>query len=83
MAKSTFKMHHHSGTEDTFPEVKSYKTLENLEAALAKMGIADHRHMVCLTLDGRYTAVFPASSLRERDIHYMGFYSQLGFMTLG
>ena len=63
--------------------IKSYKSEENLTKALDKAGIADHRHLVVWTKDGRCTAVFPGSNLEHHGISYMGFYGQYGFMVFG
>jgi hypothetical protein len=83
MAKSTVHMFYHPGTEDREVDVRAYATVENLQKGLEKLGIADHRHMTVRTMDGKFTAIFPAQNLRDYDIGYMGFYSQHGFMTLG
>lgn len=64
-------------------QIKSYKTEENLNKALDKAGIRDHRHMVVWQKDGKCTAVFPASNLHQHGISYMGFYGQFGFMVFG
>lgn len=67
---------------------KSYATLDNLNKALAKFGIADHDHLVVKNFEGRYTAVFPFSNFQRtrlfpNGMHYVGFYANKGFMTLG
>jgi hypothetical protein len=63
--------------------IKSYKTKENLVKALKGYGIDDHRHLIVCTENGRFTAVFPQSNLKQHDICYMGYYGQFGFMIFG
>jgi hypothetical protein len=63
--------------------IKSYATEENLTKALTKHGIAEHRHLVVWTRDGKCTAIFPQSNFDRYGIHYLGYYGQFGFMCLG
>ena len=63
--------------------IRSYKTRANLEAGLKKIGLDKFRHLIVCTEDGRFTAIFPQSSLTNNDICYLGYFAQYGFMTLG
>ncbi len=63
--------------------IRSYSTEVNLQKALEKVGIADHRHLVVWNKDGRCTAVFPQSNFERHGISYLGFYGQFGFMVFG
>jgi hypothetical protein len=63
--------------------IRSYTTEENLQKALVKASIADHRHLVVWTKAGKCTAVFPQSNLERHGISYMGFYGHYGFMIMG
>ncbi len=65
----------------TLESAKSYATEANLDAGLKRLGFHTHRHMVCRTPAGRWTAVFPASNFKDGG--YVGLYSQHGFYTLG
>lgn len=64
----------------TLDNCKSYKTEANLLAALEKLGFREDRYIVCLTLQGRFTAIFPQSNIQDGNICR---YSSQGFMTLG
>lgn len=63
--------------------LRSYKTVENLEAGLKKFGLSDFRYLIVCNSAGRYTAIFPASELEKNGISYMGYFCQFGFITLG
>ena len=63
--------------------IRSYKTLENLEAGLKKFGIDKFRYLVVCNSFGRYTALFPASELEKNNIGYLGYFGQFGFITIG
>lgn len=63
--------------------IRSYKTMENLEAGLKKFGIDKFRYLVACTSNGRFTAIFPAGELERNGISYMGYFCQFGFITLG
>jgi hypothetical protein len=79
MAKSNIiSTTRHGNTE--LIEVSSYVSLANLNKALEKHGILNHRHLTVQTIDGRWTAIFPASNITGG---YLGIYSQHGFMTIG
>lgn len=63
---------------------RNYATEANLEAALAKLGFASHRHVVVCTRNGRFTAIFPASNLNSGPHQGdMTLYARHGFFTLG
>ena len=59
---------------------KSYKTEANLIAALTKLNIAQYRHLVVCNREGRFTAIFPVSSVQFGD---MAMFARHGFMTIG
>jgi hypothetical protein len=59
---------------------KSYKTEANLLAALAKLGFADDRHIVVCNRQGRFTAIFPLSNIKDGNATR---YARQGFLTLG
>lgn len=59
---------------------KSYATEANLITALKKLGFYEDRHLVVCTRQGRFTAIFPASNIKNGD---MALYARQGFMTLG
>lgn len=61
-------------------KAKSYATEANLNAALERLNIKDHFHLVCKTTEGRWTAIFPQSNIEGG---YLCLYSQYGFWTLG
>lgn len=58
----------------------SYKTRENLDAALKRCGIFEDRHLIAYTAEGRVTAVFPLSNIQDGNLLR---YAHLGFMTIG
>lgn len=85
-----------NATTLTAKTVKSYKTESNLEEALNKAGLINHRHIRVMVKDhdehfelpARWTAVFPASNLSGPSAILeiqgdMAFYARKGFYTLG
>lgn len=71
------------------PTVKSYATKDNLAKGLAKLGVADHPHVVVRNDAGRWTAIFPFSNYSIEFLWggqrqcFIAFYAELGFMTVG
>lgn len=71
---------------------KSYKTEENLDRALVKLGLdsvvggkgVPLRFIKCRNLEGRFTAVFLVSDYfrSNKEGGYMGFVAQHGFMSI-
>lgn len=59
---------------------RSYATEENLMAALEKFGFTGHRMVICKTVEGRWTAVFPVSNIQDGNLMR---YAHQGFMTIG
>jgi hypothetical protein len=54
--------------------IKTYSTKENLEKALAKIGVTKaHRPLPVCTSTGRWTAIIPASSLNGFLCDFPGF----------
>ncbi|OPZ76034.1 MAG: hypothetical protein BWY79_01814 [Actinobacteria bacterium ADurb.Bin444] len=64
----------------TLDNSKSYKTEANLLAALEKLGFREDRYIVCLNLQGRFTAIFPQSNIQDGNAMR---YAAHGFMTIG
>lgn len=48
---------------------KTYKTVENLNKALVKAGIANERHLLVWTEDNRCTAVFSVTDNISTIVH--------------
>lgn len=63
--------------------VRSYKTLENLEAAIKKNHLDKFRYLVVCNSAGRFTAVFTVGELERNGISYLGYFCQYGFLTIG
>lgn len=59
---------------------KSYATEANLIKALTALNIVNDRHLVVCNRAGRFTAIFPASNIKNGD---MALYAREGFMTIG
>lgn len=59
---------------------KSYKTLDNLENMLKKLGFDKNLYVVVHTKEGRYTAVFPQSQISDGDVTK---FARHGFITIG
>ena len=62
---------------------RSYKTEDNLVKALAKLGwnnTYDHRCLIVCNREGRFTAIFPLSNIKDGDLCR---YARHGFMTFG
>lgn len=65
---------------------KSYATLANLEKALIKIGVENHRKLIVCNTNGRYTAVFPQANVMDDRYGLRGnmcFYPHNGFMIFG
>lgn len=61
---------------------KSYATKENLAKGLAKLGLADVTHVVVCNDEGRFTAIFPVSFMKDSG-HSLFYPAHKGFMVLG
>lgn len=65
---------------------RSYATEANLRTALERFGFAECPHVVVRTRTGRWTAVFPVSSVSFPERHgggYLGRFACQGFLTIG
>ena len=65
---------------------KSYATKENLNKALVKAGIDDHRHLVVSNDKGRFTAIFPFTNIKDNRYGIQGnvsLYPRYGFFIFG
>lgn len=79
MAKSTIRVKHNEFSD---VPVASYATEANLDAALAKYGFLNDRHVRVRTDDGRWTAIFFQSNFAKTG-GYIGIYADKGFMMVG
>ena len=64
---------------------KTYKTITNLQKALARLGLDNYegcRYLICRTDDGGWTAVFLVTEYLNKKGGYAGFASQHGFVSV-
>jgi len=80
MTKTTDFLNHTTAGTSEVQDIRSYATQDALAKGLVKYGFDTHRYVVVKTLEGRYTAIFPSSNIKDGN---MMRYAHRGFMTLG